>query len=193
MVCLENEQRSFLHPSTAFWTLVDCDGYPIFSKGFLPTVVDKMVIWVNSPMSVYFSLLIPKMLMFTLAISCLITSNLSWLMDLTFQVPMQYYSLQHQNLLQSPTTSTTGGCFCFDSASSFYLKLFLLSSPVAYWAPTNLGSLSFSVIFFFAFSQHSWGFQGMNTEVFCHSLLQWATFCHNSPPWPVHLGWPYMT
>ena len=32
--------------------------------------------------------LIPKMLMFTLAISCLTTSNLSWFMDLTFQVPM---------------------------------------------------------------------------------------------------------
>ena len=32
------------------------------------------------------------MLMFTLAISCLITSNLPWFMDLTFQVPMQYCS-----------------------------------------------------------------------------------------------------
>ena len=29
-------------------------------------------------------------------------------------------------------------------------------------------------------------------KVICHSLLQWTTFCHNSPPWPVHLGWPYM-
>ena len=26
----------------------------------------------------------------------------------------------------------------------------------------------------------------------CHSLLQWTTFCQNSPPWPVHLGWPSM-
>ena len=26
----------------------------------------------------------------------------------------------------------------------------------------------------------------------CHSLFQWTTFCQNSPPWPVHLGWPYM-
>ena len=36
---------SFLrsHPSTAFHTLVD-DGYSISSKGFLPTVVDIMVI-----------------------------------------------------------------------------------------------------------------------------------------------------
>ena len=33
-----------LHPSTAFWTLVDHDGYSISSKGFLPTVVDIMVI-----------------------------------------------------------------------------------------------------------------------------------------------------
>ena len=27
-----------LHPSTTFWTLVDCEGYSISSKGFLPTV-----------------------------------------------------------------------------------------------------------------------------------------------------------
>ena len=30
--------------------------------------------------------------------------------------------------------------------------------------------------YIFAFSYCSWGFQGKNTEVFCHSLLQWATF-----------------
>ena len=33
-----------LHPNTIFQTLVDCDGYSISSKGFLPTVVDIMVI-----------------------------------------------------------------------------------------------------------------------------------------------------
>ena len=33
-----------LHPSTAFQILVDHDGYSISSKGFLPTVVDIMVI-----------------------------------------------------------------------------------------------------------------------------------------------------
>ena len=38
-------------------------------------------------------ILIPKMLMFTLAISCLTTFNLPWLMDLTCQAPMQYRSL----------------------------------------------------------------------------------------------------
>ena len=37
----------------------------------------------------------------------------------------------------------------------------------------------------------SWGSQSKNTEVVCHSLPQWTTFCQTSPPWPVHLGWPY--
>ena len=41
----------------------------------------------------------PKMLMFTLSVSCLTTSNLPWFVDLTFQVPMQYCSLQHRSLL----------------------------------------------------------------------------------------------
>ena len=34
--------------------------------------------------------------------------NLPWFMDLTFQVPMQHCSLQHQTLLLSPVSSTTG-------------------------------------------------------------------------------------
>ena len=46
--------------------------------------------------------------------------------------------------------------------------------------------------YLFAFSYCSWGSQGKNTEVVCHSLLRWTMFCQNSPPLPVHLGWPYM-
>ena len=98
--------------------------------------------------------LIPRMSTFTLAISCLTTSNLPWFMDLTFQVPLQYCSLQHQTLLLSPVTSTTGYCFCFGSIPSFFLELFLLWS-VACWAPTDLGISSFSVPSF-AFSYCSW-------------------------------------
>ena len=30
-----------LYPGSAFWTLVDCEGYSISSKGFSPTVVDN--------------------------------------------------------------------------------------------------------------------------------------------------------
>ena len=72
------------------------------------------------------------MLTFTLAISCLTTSNLPWFMDLTFQVPSQ----------------TTGYCFCFGCIPSFFLELFLHWSPVAYWAPNDLGSSSFDILSF---------------------------------------------
>ena len=91
------------------------------------------------------------MLTFTLAISCLTTLNLPWFMDLTFQVPMQYCSLQHQTLLPSPVTSTTGCCFYFGFISPFFLELFLYWSPVAYWAPTVLESSSLSVLSFCLF------------------------------------------
>ena len=126
-------------------SFVDHDGYSISSKGFLPTVVDIMVIELNSPIPVDFSSLIPRMSMFTLAISYLTTCNLPWFMDLTFQIPMYYCSLWHWTLLLSPVTSTTGYCFCFGSNPSFFLHW----SPVAYWAPTDLGNSSLSVLFFF--------------------------------------------
>ena len=89
--------------------------------------------------------------MFTLAVSCLTTSNLPWFTDLTFQVPAQYCSLQHRTLLLLPVTSTAGCCFCFGSVSSFFLELFLHRSPVAYYSPTYLGSSSFSVVSFCLF------------------------------------------
>ena len=72
-------------------------------------------------------------------------------MDITFHVPMEYCSLQHQTLIISPVTSTTGCCFCFGSISSFLLELVLHWSPVAYWAPTDLGSSSFSILSFCLF------------------------------------------
>ena len=75
------------------------------------------------------------MSIFTLAISCLTTSNLLWFVDLTFQVPMQYCSLQHRTFLLSPVTFTTGYCFCFGSIPSFFLELFL------HWSPVHVGHL----------------------------------------------------
>ena len=49
-----------------------------------------------------------------------------------------------------PVPSTTG-CFCFHSIPSFFLELFFHWSPVAYWAHTDLGSSSFSVLSFCLF------------------------------------------
>ena len=96
------------------------------------------------------------MSMFTLSVSCLTTSNLPWFMDLTCQVPMQYYSLQHQTLLSPPDTSTTGHCFHFDSASSLLLELFLHSSPVAYLGTFQPGEFIFQCLIMGFSRQECW-------------------------------------
>ena len=46
---------------------------------------------------------------------------------------------------------------------------------------TDLGSSSYSILLFCLFIVFM-GFSGKNTEVVCHSLLQWTTFCQTSPP-----------
>ena len=128
--------------------------------------------------------------MFTLVISSLTTFNLPWFMDLTFQVPTQYCSLQHRTFLLSPVPSTTGCCFCFGSIPSFFLELFLDGSPVAYSAPTDLGSLSFSVLSFCLFIL----FMGFSRKEYWSGLPFPSPvdhICQTSPPWPVHLGLPY--
>ena len=48
-----------------------------------------------------------------------------------------------------------------------------------------------SVSYYFAFTYCSWDSQSKNTEVVCHSLLQWTTFCQTSPPWLALPGWPH--
>ena len=63
------------------------------------------------------------MSMFTLTISCLTTYHLPLLMDLTFQVPMQYCSLQHLALLPSPDTNNW-------PLFSLWLHLFILFEVV---------------------------------------------------------------
>ena len=61
--------------------------------------------------------------MFTLAISCLTTSNLPLFMDLTFQVPMQYCSLQHWTYVPSPGTFLSLGVVSFHSFWSYFPSL----------------------------------------------------------------------
>ena len=91
------------------------------------------------------------MSMFTLAISCLTTSNLHWSMDLTFQVPVQYCFLQHQTLLSPPDTSTR-------TLFWLWLSLFIPSRAVSLlFSSSTLGTYrpgensSFSVISFCLF------------------------------------------
>ena len=130
---------------------------------------------------------------FTLAISCLITSHLPWFMELTFQVPMQCCSLQHWTLLLSPVPSTTGCCFCFGSIPSFFLELCLHWSPVAYWAPTNLGCSSFSILWFCLFIL----FMGFSRQEYWSGLpfpspvdyILSDLSCMTSPSWVAPWAW----
>jgi len=80
---------------------------------------------------------------------------------------MQYCSLQHRTLLPSPVTSIAGYCFCFGSIPSFFLELFLHWSPVVYWAPTDPGSSSFSILSFCLFIL----FMGFPRQEYWSSLL----------------------
>ena len=83
-------------------------------------------------------------------------------MDLTFQVPLQYCSLQYRMLLSPPDTSTTERHFCFGPITSNFLELLVIafrSSAVAYWTSSYLGDSSSSVIcfgFFMLFIGLSW-------------------------------------
>ena len=79
--------------------------------------------------------------------------------------------------------------FCFGSVSSIFLELYLHSSPYHIGHLLTWG-VHLSVSYLFAFSYYSWGSQGKSTEVVCHSLLQWTTFCQNFPPRPIHLCGP---
>ena len=90
--------------------------------------------------------------MFTLAISYLITSNLPLIHEPN--IPGSCAILLFTALDLTSTTSHihNGCCFCFVSVSSFFRELLLHQSSVAYWAPTDLGSSSFSVLSFCLFT-----------------------------------------
>ena len=131
------------------------------------------------------------MLIFTLAISCLIMSSLPWFMNLTFQVPMWYCCLQHWTLLSSLNIHSW-------LPFPLWHSLFILSGAISNWPlPFSCsildtfwpGGAYLLVSYLFAFSYCSWGSCSKNTGVVCHSLLQWTTFYQNCPGWPVHLAW----
>ena len=81
-----------------------------------------------------------------------------------------------------------------------WLSLFILSgviSPLIYssiltWAHLLTWRVNLSVSYLFAFSYCSWVSKDRNTDVVCHSLLQWTLLCQNSQPLPAHLRWSYM-
>ena len=94
---------------------------------FPPCYLPRAKLWsseLNSPIPVHFSSLIPRMLMFILARSCLTTSNLPWFTNLTFQVPMQYYSLQHGTYFHHQSHPQLGIVFSFPPSCHRFCSYF---------------------------------------------------------------------
>ena len=127
---------------------------------------------------------------FTVAISCLTTSNFPWFMDLTFQIPMQYCSLQHRTLLLFPVPSTAGCCICFGSIPSFFgvISPLISSSILGTYQP---GEFLFQCPIILPFHTLHGVLKARILKWFAIPLLQWTTFCQSPPPWPDRFGWPH--
>jgi len=125
---------------------------------------------------------------FTLAISCLSTSNLPWFMDLTLQVPMKYCSYNIRPCFHHQSHPQLGVVFALGT-SLILSGLFLHWFPVACCAPTDLGSSSFSVLSFCLIILFM-GSQGNNTEVFAIPFFSWPHFVRTLHHDPSVLGGP---
>ena len=119
------------------------------------------------------------MLMFTLAISCLTTSNLLWIQGPN--IPGSYAILLFTLEFTSITSHIHNWVLFL-----LWLHLFINSGIISPLISSGIvgtyrpGEFIFQCPIF-AFSYCSWDSQVKNTEVVCHSLLQWSTFCQNSP------------
>ena len=129
------------------------------------------------------------MLMFILTISCLATSNLPWLMDLSFQVPMQYCSLQYQ--IFTFTTSQIHNWALFP----LWPRLFILSGIISLLFPSSIldtsyledsssGVISFwlFVLFMGFLRQEYWSGLPFPSPV-DHVLSELSTMTHPSWVW----------
>ena len=105
----------------------------------------------NSPIPVHFSSLIPRMSTFTLAIFCwpLPVCLDSWTWHSRFLSNIAPYSIRPCFYHQS--RPLLGIVFALAPSLPFFLELFLHWSPLAYWAPTDLGNSSFSILSFCLF------------------------------------------
>ena len=111
-------------------------------------------------------------------------------MDLTFQIPMQYCSLQQRTLLSPPDTSTAECHFFFGPATTFFLELYILAPekmelfPISILDTFQLGGPLFWCHIFCLFLL----FVGFSRQEYWSGLPFLPpvdTFCQNSPLWPV--------
>ena len=114
-------------------------------------------------------------------------------MDLTFQVPMAILLFPALDLASITSHIHNWVLFLLGSIPSFFLELFLHWSPVAYWAPSDLGSSSFSILSFCIFIL----FMGFSRQEYWSGLLFPSPVDHilsdlstmTRPSWVAPLAW----
>ena len=162
-------------------SFVDYDGYSISSEGFLPTVVDIMIILVkfthSSPFEFADSYNVDVH-------SChLLFDHLQFALIHGPNIPGSYVILIFTASDLASITSHIHKWVLF----LLWLLPFILSGVISPLMSSSIlgtyqpGEFLFCILSF-AFSYCSWGSQGKNTKVVCHSLLKWTTFCQTSPP-----------
>ena len=124
----------------------------------------------NSPIPIHFSLLIPKMLIFNLVISCLTMSNghnISGSYTFLFFI-VSDFTFTNRHIQNWASFSLWPSLFILSGAIS---PLFFNSILETYW-PGDGAHLPLSYLF--AFSYCSWGSWRKNTGVVCYSFPQWT-------------------
>ena len=126
--------------------------------------------------------------MFSLPIYCLTTSNLPWFMDILGSYAILLFTVSDLASITSHIPTWVLFLLWLHPFILFGVISPLISSSM--FSPTDLGSSFFNILSFCLFIL----FMGFSRQEYWSGLpflLQQTTFCQNSPPWPIRLGWPY--
>ena len=128
---------------------VDCESYSISSNEFLTTVVGTIVIWIKLIELVRFRSWIPKLLIFTLAISCLAMSNYLDFIGLTFQDLMFFTAsyFHNQTHPQLSIISSLPSHFILSGTISNCPPLFLSRILDTFWPGELIFQCHISLLF----------------------------------------------
>ena len=157
-------------------SFVDYDGYSMSLRDSSPQQQIQWSYELHLPILVHFSLLIPKMLLFTCH---LLFDHFQFTLIHGSNIPGSYAILL---FTASDFTSITSHIHHW---VLFLLCIFIYPGVISSLISSSILGTYRPREFIFQcpiiLPFHTWGSQGKNTEMVCHSLLQWTTFCQNFP------------
>jgi len=165
-----------------FFALIAEEGFLISPCYSLELCIQMGISFIFSFVFLFFSQLFVRPPQTTILPFCIsFSSGYSWLLspvqcDKTLSIVFQALCLSDQiPWIYLTALDKSGGLFVLPEVHTLVLGpsfvLFQWAFPLS--------------ILFMEFSREEY-------QKVCHYLLQWTTFCQNSPPSPVCLGWPYM-